>query len=137
LREREAYKETAQGLIDYLNTTLTDPAQPCFWGCQDYVRPELPPPPSHSSGPLPLLWLLDQYVYCDANARAASSYLDAWWLLGRDDCRNRAEQILQHPWETLRAPTREMYHYWDEAPHVPGRLLATTLTGVAMRDAYA
>jgi len=24
-----------------------------------------------------LLSLLDQYVYCDANARAASSYLDA------------------------------------------------------------
>jgi uncharacterized protein YyaL (SSP411 family) len=137
LSEREAYKETAQELIDYLNTTLTDPAQPCFWGCQDYVRPELPPPTSHPSGPLPLLSLLDQYVYCDANARAASSYLDAWWLLGRDDCRDRAEQILQHLWETLRAPTGEMYHYWDGAPHVPGLLMDTTLTGLAMLDAYA
>ena len=137
LTERDAYKETAQGLIDYLNTTLTDPAQPCFWGCQDYVRPALPPPTSHPSGPLPLLSLLDQYVYCDANARAASSYLDAWWLLGRDDCRARAEQILQHLWETLRAPTGEMYHYWDGAPHVPGLLMDTTMTGLAMLDAYA
>jgi uncharacterized protein YyaL (SSP411 family) len=137
LTERDVYKETAQGLIDYLNTTLTDPAQPCFWGCQDYVRPELPPPTSHSSGPLPLLSLLDQYVYCDANARAASSYLDAWWLLGRDDCRVRAELILQHLWDTLRTPTGEMYHYWDGAPHVPGLLMDITMTGLAMLDAYA
>ena len=137
LSEREAYKETAQGLIDYLNTTLTDPAQPCFWGCQDYVRPELPPPASQPSGPPPLLSLLDQNVYCDANARAASSYLEAWWLLGRDDCRVRAEQILHRLWDTLRAPTGAMYHYWDRELHVPGLLMDTTMTGLAMLDAYA
>jgi uncharacterized protein len=137
LTGRDAYKDTALGLIDYLNTTLTDSAQPCFWGCQDYVRPELPSPTSHSSGPPPLLSLLDRYVYCDANARAASSYLDAWWLLGRDDCRDRAEQILQHLWETLRTPTGEMYHYSDGEPHAPGLLMDTTMTGLAMLDAYA
>jgi uncharacterized protein YyaL (SSP411 family) len=137
LSEREAYKETAQELIDYLNTTLTDSVQPCFWGCQDYVRPALHPPPGHTSGPLPLLSLLDQYIYCDANARAASSYLEAWWLLGQDDCRDRAERILQHLWETLRAPTGEMYHYWDREPHVPGLLMDTIMTGLAMLDAYA
>jgi len=137
LTERDAYKETAQGLIDYLDTTLTDPAQPCFWGCQDYVRLELPSPASHPSGPPPFLSLLDQYVYCDANARAASSYLDSWWLLGRDDCRVRAEQILHRLWDTLRAPTGAMYRYWDGAPHVPGLLMDTTMTGLAMLDAYA
>jgi uncharacterized protein YyaL (SSP411 family) len=137
LSEKDAYKETAQGLIDYLNTTLTDPTQPCFWGCQDYVRPALPSSTSHLSGPLSLLSLLDQYIYCDANARAASSYLEAWWLLGRDDCRARAEQILQHLWETLRTPTGEMYHYWDGAPHVPGLLMDSIMTGLAMLDAYA
>jgi len=137
LTEGDAYKETALDLIDYLNTTLTDPAQPCFWGCQDYVRPELPHPASHPSGPLPLFSLLDQYVYCDANARAASSYLDSWWLLGRDDCRVRAEQILHRLWDTLRAPTGAMYRYWDGAPHVPGLLMDTTMTGLAMLDAYA
>ncbi len=30
-----------------------------------------------------------------------------------------------------------MYHYWDGAPHVPGLLMDTTLTGLAMLDAYA
>jgi uncharacterized protein YyaL (SSP411 family) len=137
LTERDTYKDTALGLIDYLNTTLTDPAQPCFWGCQDYVRPELPAPTSQSSGPPPLLSLLDRYVYCDANARAASSYLEAWWLLGLDDCRVRAEQILQHLWEVMQAPTGGMYHYWDGELHAPGLLMDTTMTGLAMLDAYA
>ena len=137
LTERETYKETAQGLIDYLNTTLTDTAQPCFWGCQDYVRPEISLPTRPRSGPPPLLSLLDQYIYCDANARAASSYLEAWWLLGRDDCRDRAEHILEHLWATLRAPTGAMYHYWDGEPHAPGLLMDTTLTGLGMLDAYA
>jgi uncharacterized protein YyaL (SSP411 family) len=137
LTARDTYKDTALGLIDYLNTTLTDPAQPCFWGCQDYVRPELPSSAIQPSGPLPLLSLLDQYVYCDANARAASSYLEAWWLLGRDDCRDRAEQILQHLWDTMRTPTDGMYHYWDGEPHAPGLLMDTAMTGLAMLDAYA
>lgn len=135
LSEREEYKETAEGLLTYLNTTLTDAAQPCFFGCQDYVRPALAP--ERSAGPPPLRSLLDQYIYCDANARAASAYLDAWWILGRDDCRVRAEQILSFLWEHMRAPTGVMYHYWDGAPHVPGLLMDTTMTGLALLDAYA
>jgi uncharacterized protein YyaL (SSP411 family) len=137
LTERAPYKDTARGLIDYLNATLADPTQPCFWGCQDYVRPEPPSAAGQPPGPPPLLSLLDRYVYCDANARAASSYLEAWWLLGRDDCRVRAERILHHLWDTLRAPTGEMYHYWDGEPHAPGLLMDTTMTGLAMLDAYA
>jgi uncharacterized protein YyaL (SSP411 family) len=30
-----------------------------------------------------------------------------------------------------------MYHYWDGVPHVPGLLMDTTMTGLAMLDAYA
>ena len=30
-----------------------------------------------------------------------------------------------------------MYHYWDGAPHVPGLLMDTTMTGLALLDAYA
>src|SRR5262249_44195064 len=136
LTERDIYTDTPTCSIYNLKHTLPAPAHPFCWRCKDYVRPALPPPPGRPSGPLPLLSLLDQYVYCDANARAASAYLDAWWLLGRDDCRARAEQILQHLWETMRAPTGGVYHYWDGEPHVPGVLIGTTLTGPAMLAAY-
>ena len=75
--------------------------------------------------------------FCDANANAAASYLEAWWLLGRDDCRVRAEQVLDYLWATFRTPTGGMHHYWDTAPQVPGLLMDATMTGLALLDAYA
>jgi uncharacterized protein YyaL (SSP411 family) len=90
-----------------------------------------------TSGPPPLLSLIDELVYCDANARAASAYLDAWWLLGREDCQDRALKILETLWETLRAPAGGMYHYSDGEAHVPGLLMDNVMAGWALLDAYA
>ena len=136
LTDDAAHRDTAEGLLDYLETTLADGTNPCFFGCQDYVRPELDVTASRT-GPPPLLSLIDELVYCDANAHAASAYLDAWWLLGREECKERALKILAQLWETLRAPAGGMYHYSDGTPHVPGLLLDSVMTGLALLDAYA
>ena len=137
LTEGQPYRETAEGLIDYLNTTLSAGAQGALFGCQDYVRPLGPIRSTGSAGPPQLLSLIDKYVYCDANARAASAYLGAWWLLGRDDCRERAQQVLEWLWSNLRAPDGGMYHYSDGEPRVPGILTDAVMTGQALLDAYA
>ncbi len=137
LTEQAAYRETAEGLVDYLNATLSDAARPCFFGCQDYVRPELDLSTSRASGPLPLMSLIDELVYCDANARTVSAYLDAWWLLGKADCQERAVNILDQLWETMRAPDGGMYHYADGEPCVPGLLMDSVMMGSALLDAYA
>jgi uncharacterized protein YyaL (SSP411 family) len=137
LTEQVSYRETAEGLVDYLNTTLSEAAQPCFFGCQDYVRPECDTSASRTPGPPPLMSLIDEFVYCDANARAASAYLDAWWLLGRKDCQERAQKVLDQLWDTLRAPDGGMYHYSDGQPCVPGLLMDSVMTGLALLDAYA
>jgi hypothetical protein len=137
LTDQACYRETAEGLVEYLNTTLSGTTQPCFFGCQDYVRPNLSVAASQTSGPPPLLSLIDELVYCDANARAASAFLDAWWLLGREDCRERALKIVETLWDTLRAPDGGMYHYSDGTPRVPGLLMDSVLTGLALLDAYA
>jgi hypothetical protein len=136
LTEQTFYRETAEALVDYLNATLSKGNQACFCGCQDYVRPELDVSASRQ-GPPPLLSLIDELVYCDANARAASAYLDAWWLLGRADCQERALRILAQLWDTLRTPGRGMYHYTDGAPRVPGLLMDSVMMGLALLDAYA
>jgi uncharacterized protein YyaL (SSP411 family) len=137
LTDQASYRGTAEGLVEYLNTTLSEATQPCFFGCQDYVRPALSVVAGRTSGPPPLLSLIDEFVYCDANARAASAYLDAWWLLGREDCKQRALKILETLWDTLRAPDGGMYHYSDGAPCVPGLLMDSVMTGLALLDAYA
>ena len=136
LTDQPSYRETAEGLIDYLNTTLSNGTTPCFCGCQDYVRPELDLSASRT-GPPPLLSCIDELVYCDANARAASAYLDAWWLLGREDCKARAQKVLEQLWATLRAPGVGMYHYADGEPRVPGLLVDSVMMGLALLDAYA
>jgi uncharacterized protein YyaL (SSP411 family) len=137
LTDQASYRETAEGLVDYLNTTLAAATQPCFFGCQDYVRLDSNVPANRTSGPPPLLSLIDELVYCDANARAASAYLEAWWLLGEEDCKDRAVNILETLWETLRGPDGGMYHYSDGAPRVPGLLMDSVMTGLAWLDAYA
>jgi len=137
LTEQASYREMAEGLVEYLYTTLSGATQPCFFGCQDYVRADLSESANRTSGPPPLLSCIDELVYCDANARAVSALLEAWWLLGREDCRERALQILATLWDTLRAPGGGMYHYSDGAPHVPGLLMDSNLTGLALLDAYA
>jgi uncharacterized protein YyaL (SSP411 family) len=137
LTDEGSYRETAEGLVEYLNATLSAATHPCFLGCQDYVRPDPSVASGQTSGPPPLLSLIDELVYCDANARAASAYLDAWWLVGREDCRDRALEILEALWETLRAPDGGMYHCADGAPRVPGLLMDSVMTGLALLDAYA
>jgi uncharacterized protein len=137
LTDESAYRDTAEGLVEYLNTTLSEAAQPGFFGCQDYVRPDLSASASRTSGPPSLLSLIDRLVYCDANARAASAYLDAWWLLGRQDCKARALNVIETLWNTLRVPQGGMYHYANGTPHVPGLLMDSVMMGLALLDAYA
>ena len=85
---------------------------------------------------MPRLSIIDELIYCDANARAASAYLDAWWILGREDCKSRALAILAQLWEALRAPQGGMYHVMDDAPRVPGLLMDSVMMGRALLDAY-
>ena len=131
----DAHRDIAEALIHYLNTHLSTDATPFFWGCQDYVRPELDLAAARQ-GPMPRLSIIDELIYCDANARAASAYLDAWWILGREDCKLRALAILAQLWESLQAPQGGMYHVMDDAPRVPGLLMDSVMMGRALLDAY-
>ncbi len=82
-----------------------------------------------------MLSVIDEYIYCDANARAASAYLEAWWILGIDECRTRAQEVLEFLWTSLRGTGGGMCHYWDGAARVPGLLTDATVTGSAFLDA--
>jgi len=138
LTKQSSYKDTATGLIGYLNSTLSQGAASLFLGCQDYVRSDSPSTPGRSSGDSPLLSVIDEYIYCDANARAASAYLDAWWLLGMSECRERAVAVLEQLWQTLRPADGGMCHYFANCrARVPGLLIDSVETGLAFLDAYS
>ena len=128
------HQDTAEGLIRYLDETLTtEQTRPCFAGCQDYLHGA----GGHAGIEAARPYVLDNLVYCDANARAASAYLRAWWYLGRTDCRDRAVDVLDLLWSRLRGPDGGMYHYWSDGPHVPGLLCDALAVGDALLDAHA
>ena len=137
LTDDRSHREMAEGLCDYLNSTLWDSAAGAFSGCQDYVRPEGQPNTGLPASPEPLMSVIDNLVYCDANARAASACLEAWWVLGRDDCRTRAQEVLEFLWATLRAPGVGMFHYRDGEARAPGMLADSVAAGTAFLSAYA
>ena len=127
----ESQQDTAIMLIDYMDTTLWNESQRAFHGCQDYVRES-----SGANQTGPMISVIDEYIYCDANAKAASAYLDAWWILGREDCLDRAELALDSLWKNLRATSGGMYHYADGQPHGPGMLTDAVAAGAAFLDAF-
>ncbi len=135
LTDDDSHRKIAEGLLSYIESTLSKDNWACFSGCQDYVRPEVDLSVPRD-GPPALISLIDDYIYCDANARTASAYLDAWWVLGRDAYKDRGCGILDDLWKSLRAPDGGMYHYSDGEPHVPGLLMDAVVMGQALLDAY-
>lgn len=127
------YQETAEGLVEFMNTVLSHGPGGGFSGCQDYVRPEGQGP----GGGFPQIPVIDEFLYCDANALAAGAYLDAWWLLGDHGCKARAEEVLDLVWTTLRTGDGRMYHVWDGQARAPGLLTDAVETGLALLAAYS
>ena len=127
----EAYRKSAEELLEFLDSTLLDTDGGAFFGCQDYVRTE---DRVESS---PMISVIDNYIYCDSNARTVVALLDAWWILGREGCRERARLGLEVLWKSLRASDGGMYHYSDGEPHAPGLLADTAAAGGAFLKAYS
>lgn len=136
LTGRQEYRETAEALVQHLNTALSDPSGVAFFGCQDYVRTAGHGSQQAGSTPPPELSVIDDWVYVDANAQAASAYLEAWWLLGRSDCRDRALRVLEFLWEQCRGPAGGMLHAFHGEPHGPSLLADNVAMGTALVDAY-
>ena len=123
------FESTAERLIAYLEHTLRLPNSPFLAGCQDFLRHP------QSEGWTPLI---DPLVYCDANAHAALAYFRAWRVLGREDCRERALEVVDALWRILRDETDGVHHYFDGATaHVPGLLVDSVALGSALLEAYA
>ncbi len=128
------YRKTAEELIRYLEDALTtEQTRPCFAGCQDYLHGS----GGSASDDRDVHFVLDEVIYCDANAAAASAYLKAWWLLGSQDCRSRAVEIIDFLWSNLRGADGDVHHlYWKGEPLVPGLLSDALAMGDALLDAH-
>ena len=133
-----ACRESAGELLRFVETCLYDPAAGLFRGGQDYAAIDGPPAPG---GAAPTLPVVDETLYCDANALMASAALDAWRVLGRERWRRMAAGALEALWRRFRAGDGRTLHWWDGSPEggarVPGLLADAVETGLALLDAHA
>ena len=116
----EAYRKTAEGVVQWMLDFMLDEESGAFYGSQDadsayYVldrdrRREAPPP------------CADKTIYTHANAMAVSNLLKASVVLDRPDLRERAMRTLSFLLEHLFDREGEVYHYWDGTYHLPGLL---------------
>jgi len=138
LSGRTEYRRLAGEIIDYLNATLSAPigstASGAFYGCEDLVRPTGDEP--SLADPTNWYAVIDELIYTDANARAASAYLEAARVLERPELKDRALEVLEFLWIHCRLSIGPMCHYFDSEAHAPGLLIDQAYTGLALLDAH-
>ncbi|HSG05244.1 MAG TPA: DUF255 domain-containing protein, partial [Nitrospiria bacterium] len=114
------YLATARGVLDYLDTYLSPPDHPGYYGSQtadeeyysssEEARLNLPPPP------------VDQTLYTDLNAEAAGALFKAGDILNKTELTERAVALTGFLWKNLREPERGMRHCADGTSPLTGFL---------------
>jgi uncharacterized protein YyaL (SSP411 family) len=125
------YRRMAEEIIAYLDAKLLDPTSGAFRGCEDWLRHEPPIP-----GGEEFFTIIDRCVYTDANAVVSAAYLEAGALLADPVCRERGLAVLNFLGRECRDDSTGMFHYYDDAPHVPGLLQDQAQMGLALLRAH-
>jgi len=136
LTDQPLYRSTAQGVIDYLFTTLAADGDGWFYGSQSadedyYLQSEeerlTAEPPA-----------LDRTLYIDHNAMTASALLSAYSALGDSKYLDAAIKLLDHLWRRGRRPEFGMFHCNDNngRPLLAGYLSDQVRMITALIDAF-
>lgn len=129
-----SYRETAEGVIGWMQATLLDKEQQAFRGSQDAVpeyarlttleaRRKLGAPPC------------DPTLFTNWNAMAVSMLLKAGAALGDESYTEQALATLDFLVEKLWDEREGMYHYWDGTYNLPGLLTDQAYALRALLDA--
>ena len=140
ITEREQYRQMAEEIVDFLIITMSDSSGVAFFGCQDYLRASATYGTDDDGRttrqPGGIISIIDQWIYTDANAQVASALLEASWVLGHPELKERALAVLDFLGGKCRSDDGVMFHYNDGGPHVSGLLNDQTLMGTALLDAH-
>ncbi len=130
--QREEFRETAAGILSYIETNLKNP-QGGFYGSQtadeEYYALPLEGRKKREKPKI------DRAIYADLNGFAISSYLESSLVFG-DKYRMFAQKSADYIWEKCREKSAGMYHYYDEKPQEAGHLSDNVLFGLSLIDCY-
>jgi uncharacterized protein len=126
----ESHARMGEEIIGYLDRKLFASEKPAFFGCEDFLRDE-------TSSPNEFFTIIDECIYTDANSVAVIAYLDAAAVLKRPEYQEQALKILEFLWHRNRDEEYGMFHYFDNAPQIPGLLIDQARMGIALARAFA
>lgn len=138
----EFYRETAQGIVGYVEAAMRDRERAYFYGSQDaneeYYKLSKAEREQRKAS------FTDKIAYTDRNAMIVSAYLEAALVLDQPWHAESALKTLGFLWRNCRQEGQGMYHYYDwkgegmeeGEPHVPGLLADQVWMAKALLDAY-
>jgi uncharacterized protein YyaL (SSP411 family) len=116
-----SFRETAEAIIRWMDSTLLDTEIGAFRGSQDaepgYARLTTIAARRERGTPE-----CDPTVFANWNAMAVSAYLKGSVVLGRSDLRAAALRTLDFIVDEMFDERGGVYHYWDGTYHLPGML---------------
>lgn len=128
------YAGVARGVIDYVNTWLSDQENGCFYGSQDAdeeyynlsksERMKVKPP------------YIDKHIYTNWNAMMTSAYLEASFVFNDMPVREYALKSLRRLLALNYKPGEGMYHYHDGQPQLQNQLADQVQTAWTLCHAY-
>src|SRR6185503_20121333 len=117
----DTFRDTAQGILNWMYETLLDKETRAFKGSQDanpaYAHLTTRAARREFGAPA-----CDPTIFTNWNAVAVSSLLKASVVLKEPRHRDQALATLDFLLEELFDNARGMYHYWDGGYHLPGLL---------------
>lgn len=117
----ESFRATAEGVIEWLHSTLLDPATGAFRGSQDadplYARRATRAERSSRGAPP-----CDPTVFADWNAMAICALFRAGAVLNRPECEASALAALRFVLDEMSDERSGVHHYYDGTRHLPGML---------------
>jgi uncharacterized protein YyaL (SSP411 family) len=138
----ELYRETAQGVVGYIEAVMHDRERGYFYGSQDadeeYYKLSREEREKREAP------FTDRIAYTDRNAMMVSAYLEAALVLDEPWHAESALKALGFLWRNCRQEGQGMYHYYDwkgegmeeGEPHVSGLLADQVWMAKALLDAY-
>ena len=135
ITQDDDHKQSVDVTIEYLDTWLSDGDTGAFYGSQDADEEFYPLPAEQRKHHAPPY--VDKTVYTSWNAMAIGAYLDASWMRGRPDLRERGLRAIDFLWDRLRTDEGGMHRYLaTDGPKIPGLLGDQAWTMAALLDAY-
>jgi uncharacterized protein YyaL (SSP411 family) len=133
--EEAFYRDTAKGIVEYVNAWLSDQENGCFYGSQDadqeYYKLSMA---DRANVKAPYV---DKHIYTNWNAVMISAYLEASFVLGDMSARDFALKSLGRLLALNYRQGEGMYHFHDGQPQLLHQLADQAQTAKTLCDAYS